>query len=469
MLRLSSFLLTLSLVGCASFTAPESIKDDTLRAPESWSAGHVINASNNYTSALTRYSELSALISEALINNPQLGNQKLSVDLAVESLKQTNTGEWPKIDAFLSSGRQEANNNISNSTSLRADVNWELDFLGKLDDKTKAATLDAKQAVLGYQQQQTQTVTLITQQWFNLIFTQSQYELIEKRKANLQENLDIIEDGYNQGVNQPLDVYLARADVARAKASAQENLTSLKNAQRDLELSLGRYPAADIVANGDLSFASTPVPAGMPSTLLQRRFDLQQAQLKLEAENYRLANAYKQRFPSLSLSLSGGQSSQELKNLFKPDNLIWSIFANASAPIFDAGFLASQQEQQAIKAKQAANAITTSTLQAFIEVENALTAEVTLAEREKEQAEATRYFMTAEKLAFEQYIAGLSAYITVLESQRSAYDAQTTLLSIKNARIQNRVNLLQALGGDIPEQAQDYLSDQKKEINRVAE
>jgi len=439
---------------------------DKIVTPAQWSTVHLHTDIKTTWQGIAAYPQLTEYIQEALVYNPQLTSERYNIDIAVALVKQTEAGQYPKIDAYLGSGRQSNSQNITNSSSLNIDTGWEVDYLGKLNDLAKAATLDAQQAILNYKQQQSNTIALISQQWFDLIFYQQQFKLINKRQHNLQQNLDIIENGYDQGVKQSLDVYLARADLARAQASKQENLEALKNAQRQLELSLGRYPAASIHANGNLTFAAIPVPSGLPSELIQRRFDIQQAMLALNAENYRVAHAYKNRFPSLSLSLSGGTSSPELSNLLQSDSLLWSLFANASASVFDAGALIAKQAQQTAKTQQSAILVTQVTLQAFSEVETALAAEVTLANRELQQQNAEYYFNVAEQLAFEQYIAGLTDYITVLESQRSAFDAQTSSLAIKNTRIQNRIKLLLALGGDIPT---SLTVNTEKDLSRVNE
>jgi len=464
MRKIIYFILAISVSGCSIFKAPVEIVAPNVMIPTKWSATHLDNASADVWQGIASYPQLTQYIQEALVYNPQLTSAKYNIDIAVAIVKQTEAGQLPKIDSYLASGRQSNKQNTNNSNSINIEATWEIDYLGKVSDLAKAATLDAKQAVLGYKQQQSDTIALISQQWFDLIFYQQQFELISKRQQNLQQNLDIIENGYDHGVKQSLDVYLARADLARAQASKQESLQTLKNAQRQLELSLGRYPAASISANGNLTFAATPVPSGLPSELIQRRFDIQQAMLILDAENYRIAHAYKSRFPSLSLSLSGGVSSPELTSLLQPESLVWSLFANASASIFDAGTLTAKQTQQTAKTQQAAIAVTSITLQAFSDVETALSAEGALANRELQQQNAENYFRIAEQLAFEQYIAGLIDYITVLESQRSAFDAQTTLLSIKNTRIQNRIKLLLALGGNIPT---SLAVNTEKELSRV--
>jgi len=466
MRKIIYFILAVNLSGCSIFTPPAALVTDKIVTPAQWSTVHLHTDIKTTWQGIAAYPQLTEYIQEALVYNPQLTSERYNIDIAVALVKQTEAGQYPKIDAYLGSGRQSNSQNITNSSSLNIDTGWEVDYLGKLNDLAKAATLDAQQAILNYKQQQSNTIALISQQWFDLIFYQQQFKLINKRQHNLQQNLDIIENGYDQGVKQSLDVYLARADLARAQASKQENLEALKNAQRQLELSLGRYPAASIHANGNLTFAAIPVPSGLPSELIQRRFDIQQAMLALNAENYRVAHAYKNRFPSLSLSLSGGTSSPELSNLLQSDSLLWSLFANASASVFDAGALIAKQAQQTAKTQQSAILVTQVTLQAFSEVETALAAEVTLANRELQQQNAEYYFNVAEQLAFEQYIAGLTDYITVLESQRSAFDAQTSSLAIKNTRIQNRIKLLLALGGDIPT---SLTVNTEKDLSRVNE
>jgi len=466
MRKIIYFILAVNLSGCSIFTPPTTIVTNRIMTPAQWSTLHLHSDIKTTWQGIAAYPQLTEYIQEALAYNPQLISERYNIDIAVALVKQTEAGQSPKIDAYLSSGRQSNSQNIANSSSVNIETGWEIDYLGKLNDLAKAATLDAKQAILNYKQQQSNTIALISQQWFDLIFYQQQLQLINKRQQNLQQNLDIIENGYDQGVKQSLDVYLARADLARAQASKQENLEALKSAQRQLELSLGRYPAASIHAQGDLTFAAMPVPSGLPSELIQRRFDIQQVMLALNAENYRVAHAYKNRFPSLSLSLSGGTGSPELSNLLQSDSLVWSFFANASASVFDAGALTAKQAQQTAKTQQAAISVTQVTLQAFSEVETALAAEVTLANREFQQQNAEYYFNVAEQLAFEQYIAGLTDYITVLESQRSAFDAQTSSLAIKNSRIQNRIKLLLALGGDIPT---SLTVNTEKDLSRVNE
>ena len=450
MRRIAYYIIALALSGCSQWQAPATVTVAANLTPPQWTEHHLNADIVTNWPGIGHYPQLVNYIQEALAYNPQLLSRRQDIDIAVASAQQTEAGQWPQLSALLTGGRQDGGTGVRNSNSINLELNWQLDWLGKLDDLSRAATLDAQYAVLGYRRQQSTTIANISRLWFNLITAQQQAALIDKRQHNLKLNLDIIENGYDQGLNMSLDVYLARADLARARAAKQQQLSELLDARRQLEITLGRYPSASITANGDLNFSQQQVPAGLPSTLLLRRHDIQQSMAKLTASNYRVAHAYKNRFPNLSLSLNGGASSPALNDLLRPESLIWSLFANAAAPLFDAGALAAKQAQQVASARQAAITVTATTLQAFNEVEAALANEATLAKQQIQQQAAQDYFSTAEQLAFEQYLAGISGYITVLESQRSAFDADTNLIAIKNSRIQNRIELLFALGGDIP-------------------
>lgn len=102
------------------------------------------------------------------------------------------------------------------------------------------------------------------------------------------------------------------------------------------------------------------------------------------------------------------------------------------------------------QANEAAALYTATVLSAFVEVENSLEAEQRLKEQQHLLEQASEDSSRAENLAFEQYQNGLVNYVTVLESERRAFDAQSTVLAIYNERMQNRIRLYLALGGDFP-------------------
>jgi outer membrane protein TolC len=162
--------------------------------------------------------------------------------------------------------------------------------------------------------------------------------------------------------------------------------------------------------------------------------------------------------PRISLTANGGAASSELRDLLDFDRLAWTIAANLSQPIFQGGRLKADIEfSEAIKS-QALARWAQAALNAFWEVESFLAAEVYLKDQESAVQLASSESILAEELAWQQYQRGLADIITVLESQRRSFNARSSLLQITNDRLQNRINLYLALGGDFLSETPDSTS-----------
>ncbi|MDO6527554.1 efflux transporter outer membrane subunit [Motilimonas sp. 1_MG-2023] len=444
---LYTFMLSIGLFGC-SLSAPQQAELSPSIAAN-WSAEHQ-NApvAAQFMPQLTALPDLHKLVLQGLTKNPTLLQSQAKVDASMALLKQQQAQRWPQINAYLSGRRQDNGQSITDNTQFGIDLSWELDIWGKLDDASRAALLDASANLNLLKQQQLELTATIAQQWFNLLAAQHQYELIHQRRLNLVNNLLIIEEGYQAGLNGSLDVFLARADVAGAQSSEAAKADEIKQASRALQLSLGEYPTGNLRANGTFSLNLDKLPAGLPSQLLQRRPDIQGAQDALSAANARISVAYKEKFPSIKLTSGLGNSSPELNELLRADSMLWNLFANLSTPLFNAGLLEARQQQQEALALAAAANLQASVLNAFQQVEAALSKEATLVEQLDKVSVAAQNSLLAEELAFEQYQGGLVDYVTVLEAQRRSFDSQSARINIRNQRLQNRIELLLALGGD---------------------
>ena len=390
---------------------------------------------------------LIALIEEGLQNNPQLQIQTAQVEEIIQQVIISGGDRFPELAAFFRAAKRD-NGSSNESYSLGVTFAWELDIWGKLDDRTQAATLDAAASKENWRQAKLGLIADIAGQWFLLLEEKQQLQLIEQRRKNLKQHLIIIEEGYLLGVNSSLDFYLARADYAATEARVENRLQQLLRASRNLEILLGRYPRGKLMASGSLPREMTAIPSGIPSDILKRRPDLLAAGHQLGAANLRLAEAYKNRFPSLQLTADYGTSSEKLRNLIDTESIIWSLVGGLTTPLFDAGKLAARQEQSAARATQKAASYTDILLNAFIEVENGLDREEKLHSQQLSLERAGADSNHARELAFEQYRHGLVPYVTVLESERRAFDAASTTLSIYKERMQNRIALYLALGGD---------------------
>ena len=387
---------------------------------------------------------LSALIDEALRQNPSLAASRQQLRAAEQQVRVTGAGRYPQLSLEQGTRKQES---AERSDSLDLSLGWSVDLWGKLSADQRQAELNRAAAEAAYEEQRQQLVASLARNWFALQEARMLLALYTRRQDNLQESLEIIESGYRQGLNEALDLYLARNNLHAEAARVAQQQQVLSELQRELERQLGRYPAAQLITDASLPLIDTVIPAGQPADILARRPDLQQQWLNLLAADAALASAHRDRFPSLNLNAGLGGSSDALSDLLSLGNLSWSLGASLVQTLFDAGRKAAVQEQTLAQRREQEQRWLDALFTAFVEVENALSARQSLQQRYTRYLQAEENALNAESLAFEQYRNGLESYTTVLEAQRRSLDAQTSVINLRRQLLDNRIELHRALGG----------------------
>ncbi len=460
-----ALLIVISSAYLAGCSAVVPIQHDIVTPPQHWETS-AVSSKTPLSPWIKDFNDplLETLILEALINNQDLKASSARVEAAMAQARIAGADLYPEINGNFdaqrrrtnSENRNDVSSNYNSSLGVGVDVSWEVDLWGRLSSRAKAATLDFEVSDAEWQATQLSLAASVARAWFNLTEAQLQLKLVEQRITNLSDNLITIEEDFKLGLRGALDVYLARADVSGERARLATRKATVIANKRILEVLLGRYPKGLIDGPAELKPLETSIPSGLPSQLLIRRPDLIASQKALEASDQRVASAHANRFPRLSLTGNLGSRSDELSNLFNSDYLVWSVFSGLSAPLFDAGRLEAEEERARANAKEAEASYNQALLTAFQEVEEALINGQLLKEQEYALKQASEESIAAEDLAFEQYQSGLLDFITVLESQRRSFGAQSTEIEVRNLRLQNRINLYLALGGSfitLPENA----------------
>ena len=187
---------------------------------------------------------------------------------------------------------------------------------------------------------------------------------------------------------------------------------------------------------------------GVPSDVLLRRADIQSAWLALLASDAALAAAQKNRFPSLSLTASLRDTATSLDSLVDDGDLPWSVAASLLQPVFQGGRLRALARQAQADVQAAEQRYLETVYAAFAQAENAMASVLALDAQVEATAQAQGNAEAALSIAEDEYQRGLVPYTTVLEAQRRAFDAQSSLLRLQNQYARSRIDLFTALGGE---------------------
>jgi len=437
------------LLACSS-TSEIDEKLKNLPLPQDWQdSKQTLSVEHNWLSELDNQ-QVHQLVKKALAANHQFAIQAYSLEIAEQQLIVSGSQLWPELDLAFRSGRNKDNgtDSYANNNSVNLNLSYEVDIWGKLSDADRISNYNYLAQKATFEQYKQQLVVNVLTTWFRVIEAEKLLTLYRSRVENSQQNLAIIEAGYNSGLTAALDVYLTRNDLNNELTRVSEQETQKTKLIRQLERLVGEYPKGELLVNANLPLLTNDIPVGLPSELISRKPELKASWYQLLSQDSGLAYAHKQRFPSIVLSGSVGDSASDITDLLSSSSLAWSLLGSISVPIFNAGRLKANEEKARIELKQGEQLYLDTLYNAFSDVENAITTEKNLKNSYYTMLAAQENAKIAATLSFEQYQSGLVTYTTVLDSQKRSFEAQTTLIKIKNQLITNRMNLHLSLGGD---------------------
>ncbi|MBT5321901.1 MAG: efflux transporter outer membrane subunit [Verrucomicrobiales bacterium] len=455
-----------SLVGCA-LRLPER-QDFSMNLPGNWSSGQSFTNDpiGEWWESLGN-TELTGLVKEALVNNPNLQMTAVRLEQARLRARIAGADRRPTLNASLDAGKKRSNfiglpiggtsvlTSRSENYGFTLSSNWELDVWGRIRAGQLAASMDTAvaQAELAAAQQSLAAQTV--KAWLALTEAREQLGLALARLAILDLTVRQADLRYGLGVGPALDLRLAETNLAAARATVEQWRSPRAQAQRQLEVLLGRYPTGALAGVAALPDLPPPIPVGLPSQLLTRRPDILGAHGRLIAADARIAVARAELYPKFSLTASGGSSSDELENLLNNHLLVWSLGSNLTQPILNAGRLRAKLKLRESYAAEAVIQYRSIVLNAFAEVEITLANEQLLTARESRLAESAGMAAQALVLAEDRFARGLEPFIRVLETQRRVNGLQSQQVGVRRLCLENRVNLHLALGGSfgIPKNA----------------
>jgi outer membrane protein, multidrug efflux system len=397
--------------------------------------------------------QLQELIRTALKQNYDLQLATERINGARAQVAITRSNQFPQVqgNADFSGGKEHNVQSKFNFLTLTADAAFQLDFFGKLRRATEAAraellaTEDARQTVI------LTLVSDVASDYFALLQLDLQLQITRETVKTQEDSVKLTKLRVDHGVATKLDVLQAQQVLDSANAQIPDLERQIAQEENAISILLGNYPQAVLRGRPLVEQALPPqVPPGLPSTLMERRPDIREAEQILVAANAEIGVAKAQFFPQISLTGSGGGAfgrSSVFSSLLSSQLGIWSYGAQVSQPIFTGGALRgnlrlaeSQHQQALIQFRQ--------TIQrAFGDVSDALIGYEKFHQVRIRQEDTVADLQESVRLSNMRYKGGTTTYLEVLDGQRSLFSAELTLAEARGTEYQSLVQLYRALGG----------------------
>ncbi|MDD5297384.1 MAG: efflux transporter outer membrane subunit [Rhodocyclaceae bacterium] len=399
---------------------------------------------------------LDDIVAKALVNNSDLQLAVARVEEADALLRQAGSTLFPEIDVLGNDSRSRlstttvvpgANPLVREDMKMTVGTSFELDLWGRLRRGRESARADELASRYGRDTVRLTVAGLVSQGYIAVRALDAQVAASRSTLESREKAFSIARTRLAAGLASELDLRQAESALAAAKSQTADLVQQRALAEHQLALLVGdmalKLPAGDL---GKLPLPPVP-PAGLPSSLLEARPDVRQAEEKLAAANARIGMAKAALFPTISLTGNLGGESAQLAGLFGGASKIWTAGFGLSLPIFTAGRLSAQVDQATAQQKQALAGYQKAVQSAFKDVKDALVSLTQTGEKDEALGAQVQAAKKSLSLAQARYEAGYSPFLEVLDAQRTANDATQSALRNRQARLSASVDLFKALGG----------------------
>jgi multidrug efflux system outer membrane protein len=408
---------------------------------------------------------LQQLIREALANNYDV---KIAAQHVLEQQDQvgiTRAQQFPTVSGggnytalglpssltkSLNSGSNSGTYNRSNfyTAGFTLSAAWNLDFWGLYRHQTEAARAQLLATEWGRRMTIDTVIENVATAYFQLRTLDAELEITRRTLAARKQSLQLTETLDQGGSGTLADVRQAEQLLYTAAAAIPDFERQIEQQENSLSILLGRNPGPIVRRASEMNWPEPEqVPAGIPSQLLERRPDIQQAEATLVASNANVGVAKAQMFPQLSLSGTGGDSTSQLKGLVDSKNLYWYASGSLTQTIFDAGKLRNNLRLSEAEKQEEVLTYQRTIQQAFESVSDALIGLEKFMEFREQEANLTASAEDATRLARLRYNGGSTGYLEVLTNDTNYYSAQLTLAVAREQEAISMVQLYSALGG----------------------
>jgi NodT family efflux transporter outer membrane factor (OMF) lipoprotein len=401
--------------------------------------------------------ELNALELQVNVSNQNLKAAEAQYTQARAAVRYNRAAYYPTIDGGASATRNKISSNRPPSLATNGvtysdfqvpfELSYEVDVWGRVRrtvesyrDQAQASAADLATVNLSMHAQ----VALF---YFQARVLDAEEQLLNSTVTQYQQALELIENRYAGGIASDLEVQQATTQLETTRAQAIDVGVARAQYEHAVAILIGKPPADFTLAALPLATPPPPIPAGLPSELLERRPDIAAAERRMASANAQIGVAKAAYYPTISLGATGGFESGIITTLISGPSALWSVGGSAIAPIFDGGRRRANVDQAQAAYDQAVANYRETVLTGFQQVEDNLAALRILENEGQVQEKAVVAAQKYLELANTRYTGGVTSYLEVTTAQSAALADELTAVNILGRRMVDAVTLVQALGG----------------------
>jgi len=337
---------------------------------------------------------------------------------------------------------------ISSDYTLPGSISWELDLWGKIRRQVESSEASAQASAADLANTQLSLQSELALDYFQLRTLDAVKRLLEDTAKTYERSLTLTQNRHQEGIASGADIAQAQTQLESTLAQAVDVGVQRAAMEHAIAVLIGKPPADfSLPPVAELAATPPPIPAGVPSELLERRPDVATAERNMASANASIGVAVSAWYPTVTLSASGGFESSDIAKWLLWPSRFWSVGPSVSETIYDAGRRSAQIDQARAAYDENVDTYRQTVLTAFQQVEDQLAALRILEEEAEVQDRAVKAAQDSVRLTTNQYEGGIVSYLNVVVVNAAALANEQTAVNIQGRRLAASVQLVQALGG----------------------
>ncbi len=402
---------------------------------------------------------LDQLETEALANNQNLRAAVARVDQARAAARISRSQFFPEISLDPLFKRERTSGRLPTpipvnvpsalvtTYSVPLDLSYEMDLWGRVRRSFEASQAQAQASVADHQNILLTLTADLSVNYFLVRSLDAEIAILRRTVELRNDSVRILTGRFAAGIIPEMEVAQARTELANAKAELADITLQRAETLNAMALLSGKAPSSVDLSEGEGIPSPPSVPPGLPSSLLERRPDIAQAERLLAAKNAQIGVARSAYFPALHLTGQAGNLSADAKHLFSEDSSVWSVGPSIRWSLFNMGRTSAQVKEAEASYQEALAIYRQTVLTAFKEVEDSLAQMVLRNEQLIAQSEALASVSRVTELARARYTAGKINYLEVVDAERNRLQQERQKARLEGQRLTASVRLMKALGG----------------------